>query len=235
MSFFQYFGYLGISLVFTLLTPILKAQGEIDLARGLVAYYSYHNQQLSSLKDAKVNPTLLSGASFTFNRFGDGESALNFDGNQQNGQIAFSPGLSIDKKDGYALSFWIRPMDDNSGCLVLKEGDYGVKWNGIRSPLSVFDGMANGFPTGKFSDWDSDRWYHIVLNKKPDELSLFINGQLDQKWAVKPKESVASKSLFIGKHPYFLDVAPPVACCLASMAPSKKPLLVVSRGQLLSC
>jgi len=195
--------YLLSTLVFFSAFQFTYGQGSIDFAKGLVAYYPYHNKQLSSLKDRQVSPTLLSEATFTANRFGDGTSALQFDGNRQSAQIAFSEALSIDRQDGYALSFWIQPRDDNSGCILLKEGDFGVKWNGFRSPLSVFDGIENGFPTGNFSEWSSDSWYHIVLNKVPGKLSLYINGRQDKTWEIKSKEGFADKPIFIGKHPYF--------------------------------
>ncbi|MEM9932699.1 MAG: OmpA family protein [Bacteroidota bacterium] len=180
----------------------LQAQDSpIDLAKGLKAYYTFTNQSLNSMVPSQG--AQLKGAQWMANRFGSEVSAFDFNGVDQNLLIPYHDGLDIDKRDGYSISLWLKPRDSNQGCILLKEGDYGLKWNGMRDPLTVFDGLNNGFPMAKFDDWESARWYHIALIKQASTLYLYIDGRLDASWPLQGPKKSLDKNLYIGKHPYF--------------------------------
>jgi len=179
----------------------LSAQ-ELDFATGIQAYFTFHQEQLQS-QNKLVPNVVLSGTEWATNRFGDEASALSFDGQRQSARIPSHPRLDLDQGDEYSLSLWIKPRDSNQGCLILKEGDYGLKWNGLKKPITVFDGLEGGFPEGSFKDWSSSQWYHLLLVKDRSSLKLYINGKLDKEWGVSPKEIPQGKGVFIGKHPYF--------------------------------
>ncbi|MEL6133802.1 MAG: LamG domain-containing protein, partial [Bacteroidota bacterium] len=192
-----------IYIIFSLLMCKAQAQTDVmDLAAGLVAYYSFDEQRTFSLKSG-VSDVVLKGAEWQNNRFGFGESSLSFDGVNQQALIPSSETLDIGGGDGYTVSLWLNPRDDNQGCILLKEGDFGIKWNGMRKPLTVFNGLAGGFPSATYDDWSSDEWYHIVLVKLNNRLGLYINGNLDQSWPVTAKQNVKAKPIYLGKHPYF--------------------------------
>ncbi|MEO0638110.1 MAG: hypothetical protein AAFY70_00185, partial [Bacteroidota bacterium] len=126
----------------------LQAQPDaMDLASGLMAYYSFDEKRSYSLKEGATD-VILKGAEWKENRFGFVESALSFDGVNQQVLIPASGVLDVGGGEGYTLSLWLQPRDDNQGCVLLKEGDFGIKWNGMRKPLTVFNGLAGGFPSG---------------------------------------------------------------------------------------
>ncbi|MEL6630703.1 MAG: OmpA family protein [Bacteroidota bacterium] len=181
----------------------LQAQPDaMDLASGLMAYYSFDEKRSYSLKEGATD-VILKGAEWKENRFGFVESALSFDGVNQQVLIPASGVLDVGGGEGYTLSLWLQPRDDNQGCVLLKEGDFGIKWNGMRKPLTVFNGLAGGFPSGTYDNWSSDEWYHIVLVKLQNRLGLYINGNLDQSWPITAKQNVKAKPIYLGKHPYF--------------------------------
>lgn len=182
----------------------IQAQSNsINLAAGLELNYSFDYGNFSSRTGKGPKIILQEQARLAANRFGADSSALVLDGRSQSALIPFSEEVNLDKRDGYSLSFWLKPRDDNQGCLLLKENDYGVKWNGMRKALVVFDGFGAGIMEGDFSSWSSAEWYHIAVTKERETLSLYINGSLDRAFEVKRKDNAESKDVHIGKHPYF--------------------------------
>lgn len=177
---------------------------KVDLASGITAYYPFTNKSLESQVSGATRALAVS-MDWKNNRFGDSESALTLNGQSSYLRIPSGDGVNISEGSGYSVSLWLRPMDENQGCILLKEGDYGIKWNGLDQPLTVFDGLLGGFPTGYFSSWRSQEWYHVTLvrNERERSLSLYINGELDRTWEASAKETPADQDLFIGKHPYF--------------------------------
>ncbi len=174
---------------------------EVDLAQGIIAYYPFSSTQPSPLKD---NPTYINkGVSWTMNRFGEEESALAFNGVDEQILLPAHEKLNLSVYNGYTISLWLQPRDDNQGCIILKDQDVGIKWTGMKKPLTVFNGVKGGFPEGQMDKWSSDEWYHIVLVNNGAELRLYINGQLDQAWPVAEKPQLEVKNVYIGKHPYF--------------------------------
>ncbi|MEO0473854.1 MAG: LamG domain-containing protein, partial [Bacteroidota bacterium] len=180
----------------------LAQSSQLNLAKGLRAYYTFSHQEKTNRVAGSQN-IVIKSVDWVDNRFGDPEDAVRFDGNQHQLLIPKSPTVDIDKGDGYSLSLWIRPRDDNPGCLILKDGDYGIKWNGMKKPLTVFDGVENGFPSGQFKRWVSAEWFHIAVVKKGQQLSLYVNGQLDTQFELESKSLPENLDVYIGKHPYF--------------------------------
>ncbi len=183
----------------------LKSQSmEIDLAKGLVAYYAFNQSELSSMVPG-APAVIPAGPQRVSNRFGDESSAWAFDGIKNHLRIPYSPVLDLDPsgQEGYTLSLWIKPRDDNQGCLLLKENDFGIRWSSMKSPLVVFDGFEGGFPEGHFRNWSSSEWYHIALVKDARQLQLYVNGALDKSWKTASKSPGGTKDIYLGQHPYF--------------------------------
>ncbi|MEM7512162.1 MAG: OmpA family protein [Bacteroidota bacterium] len=186
-----------VSLTFHLLHAQLP---QVDLANGLQAWYPFHHSLESRITGS---PSSLSkGAAWTDNRFGESEGALAFRGTDQHILIPLADNQMMGGNE-YAISMWIQALDDNPGTLILKEGDYGVKWNGIGKPLTIYHGVGGVFLKGKREKWSSKMWYHIVVVARENKVSLYINGELDQSWEVKSSYQVEKKNIFIGYHPYF--------------------------------
>jgi len=193
--------YRSIACMFTfLLTTLIQAQ-EVDLARGIIAYYPFDGAFQSPVADNPVS--IHKGANWTINRFGAEETAVAFNGVDQQILIPAHERLNISQYDTYSISLWLQPRDDNQGCILLKDQDVGIKWNGMKKPLTVFNGVKGGFPEGQKDRWASSEWYHVVLVKNSGNLSLYINGELDQSWEVHSKPNTGAKDIYIGKHPYF--------------------------------
>ncbi len=193
--------YRSIVCIFTLLLPTITQSQEIDLADGIIAYYPFDKAFQSPVLDNPVS--INKGANWTLNRFGAEETAVVFDGVDQQILIPAHERLNISQYDTYSISLWLQPRDDNQGCILLKEQDVGIKWSGMKKPLTVFNGVKGGFPEGTKDRWASAEWYHIVLVKHPENLFLYINGALDQSWESHTKSNTGAKDIYIGKHPYF--------------------------------
>jgi len=189
---------LGLICVYS---PNFFAQESINLADGLVAYYPFAGTPENRVQ---VEPrVVLKGSSWTTNRFGDEESALIFDGVEDQLLIPPHPDMNMTQYLGYTVSLWIKPRDDNSGCIMLRDKDFGIKWNGLDKPLTLFNGMSGGFPDGKFDKWSSKDWYNIILKQDSRNLSLYINGELDVQLPLANKPQVEdSNPIYLGKHPY---------------------------------
>ncbi len=188
-------------ILITLTFQFLQAQlPQVDLANGLQAWYPFHHSLESRTSNAP--PSLSKGAAWTDNRFGEAEGALAFRGTDQHILIPLEANQMMGG-NAYAISMWIQALDDNPGTLILKEGDYGIKWNGLGSPLTVYHGVSGAFLKGKQARWSSNMWYHIVVVAREKKVSLYINGELDQSWEVENVYEVGKKNIFIGYHPYF--------------------------------
>lgn len=174
---------------------------EVDLAKGLLAFYPFTSDLTSQVPG--MPSAVLKGAEFTENRFGGSETAVLFDGVEDEMLIPNSEQLQLSNYGEFSISLWIKPRDSNSGCIMLKEKDFGIRWNGLRKPISAFNGLKGGFPEGKFDEWSSSDWYHLALVRTQTNLILYINGEVDQTWKIPINEESSNKGIFIGKHPYF--------------------------------
>lgn len=190
----------GIALLIWAIPHLTVAQSSsVDLARGLVASYPFNRQLLTS--ETGRGPTMVpKGTRWTQNRFGLDSTAWAFDGVDQELLLPYDP--TLDLGDAYTVSVWIKPRDQNQGCILLKEGDYGLKWNGLNKPLTLFDGFQGGFPNGAFTNWSSQEWYHLALVRDGERLRLYVNGREDCVHPARRKEQVPPKNLYLGKHPY---------------------------------
>ena len=190
----------GMAWIIWAIPLLILAQGpSVDLANGLVASYPFNRQALSS-ETGRGPMVVPKGTRWTQNRFGLDSTAWAFNGVDQELLLPYDP--TLDLGDAYTVSVWIKPRDQNQGCILLKEGDYGLKWNGLNKPLTLFDGYQGGFPNGAFTNWSSDEWYHLALVRDGNQLRLYVNGQEDCLHPARRKEAVPTKGLYLGKHPY---------------------------------
>ncbi|MEM6629986.1 MAG: OmpA family protein [Bacteroidota bacterium] len=190
----------AVLVIFFILSSKQIPAQKIDLADGLTAFYPFSENLLSRTSEA---PQIVrKGASWVRNRFGEDSKAMAFDGVDQHLLIPTENLLALSDFEEFSVSLWIKPRDNNSGCIILREGDFGLKWNGLKKPITVFNGLRGGFPNGKKSAWASKEWYHLVLVQSNKFSQLFINGELDMAWEVVDKDLLEASPIYVGKHPY---------------------------------
>jgi len=100
-----------------------------------------------------------------------------------NGRIRIppSPFISFSKSEAFTVEFWFMPSRDSppNSWVVIKNGAFGVQWQGKSSPLIFFDGT---FHSGFKSSFIERNWYHVAMvdgGIEQGRVSLFIDGTLD--------------------------------------------------------
>ena len=173
----------------------------IDFESGLVAYFPFNGT--ADDKTGNGNNGIVNGATLTRDRYGSENSAYYFDGKKSSIRIPATSSIDLTSSHTFTISLWVKPRDINSGCILFKNYDYGIKWGTMNSPITLYHGIKGGFPPTKYADWESDQWYHLVLIHHKNKLSFYINGFLDHQIDKGHLTESQSEDIFIGKHPYF--------------------------------
>lgn len=181
-------------------TSLSLAQS-IDFVDGIAAYYPFNGNALD--KTNQGNDGIVNGATLTTDRFGNPNAAYQFDGIKQGIRIPYGPQLDFSQAKAFSLSLWVQPRDLNAGCVLLKNFDYGIKWNAVEQPMTFYSGIQGGYPNSARKRWKSDQWYHLVLVQEADRLLFYVNGSLDMSLAQSHQTKASKDDLYIGNHPYF--------------------------------
>jgi len=188
--------------IFTLLIFCsISTYSQVRLQNGLKGIYFFNQKTNLNLPGAPN--AVFNGANYAENRFGVENSAVTTDGFKEFLLIPTGSDWDLSSGQDYSISLWIRPQDGNPGCIILKEGAFGIKWNSMGRPLTIFNGLENGFPSGKFNNWSSNQWYHLLMVKSGNKARLYIDGQLDTEQALVKGKPLESKDIYLGRHPYF--------------------------------
>jgi hypothetical protein len=160
-----------------LLTFASHAQSFIT--NGLVAYYPFNG----NADDASGNGNNATNIQATLcaDRFGNPDSAYNFDGTDS--YIGFSnPPLT--QVDNWSLVAWVNPasLNDQTEMAVGMGYDDGTTGNGYSLGISgsqlhaIFGGLEN--IDGGFTFPSTNHWYQIVMLRNSGTTSFFVNGVL---------------------------------------------------------
>ena len=153
----------------------LMATGRValaDLNNGLVAYYPFDgnaNDESGNGNDGTVN-----GATLTEDRFGNAESAYNFDGNNANIQSL----ISINLAQGMSYSAWVLVQSrENSHANLISINGRSFsffQWsNGIELCLSGCLGHHS------ISAFQENQWQHFVVTLNDEGVAqVFLNSEL---------------------------------------------------------
>lgn len=159
-------------------------------ADGLIAYYPFNGNASDEVGDCDGQ---VRGATLTQDRFGNDDSAYQFDGIDDDIAIDPPPELS---RDGLTISVWARfDLSDVGGAWQ----EEGAEW---RHPIiGQDDGIAIRifqlhltdrricwhrlfWYTSEWCKWqaESDRWYHIaaVWDSEKQSHSLYVDGVMEQ-------------------------------------------------------
>ncbi|MEL6255490.1 MAG: LamG-like jellyroll fold domain-containing protein [Bacteroidota bacterium] len=173
----------------------------VDFESGLQGYYPFNGT--ADDKSSNGNDGIVNGAKLITDRFGAEYSAYSFDGKKASIRIPFSKNLDLSSNKEYSISLWIRPRDINTGCILLRNYDYGIKWNGMTSSNTIYSGPGGGYIATEKNKWGTDKWYHIVMIQEANKLSYFIDGQLNHSSTLSHSGEAEAEDIFIGRHPYF--------------------------------
>lgn len=85
--------------------------------------------------------------------------------------------LYFRNNQAFTVEFWFRPESDSQAFMLLKNANYGVRWNGRNFPLDFYNGS---YHAGNYREWELGRWYHVALvDDGENAVSLYIDGKLD--------------------------------------------------------
>lgn len=159
----------------------------------LVAYYPFSGN--ANDFSNKGNDGIVNGARLTNDRFGNNNSAYNFNG--RNNNIDVEPNRSLDLTGDYTISVWIRPEAFRSlGGIISKYNS--ASSNGYTLRQSGFMGTATRTQGINLEEIETrtrlqlNQWYHIVAIKRDNIKSLYINGQSQQLYGTSSYETQAN-------------------------------------------
>ena len=165
-------GMLG-DLGYEVVSPGIPVQGMCDeVPSGLVAWWPAEGDAGDLMG---TNPgVLVNGATTGSGIVG---AAFQFDGVNDYVDIPHSPSLFFDNQQAFTLEGWFKPESEAPSYFILKNGAYGLRWEGTQSRLRFYNG------TDHFSNrqtWELGHWYHVALvDDGATSLKLYVDGVLD--------------------------------------------------------
>ncbi|MBI5858609.1 MAG: LamG domain-containing protein [Sphingobacteriales bacterium] len=159
------------------------------LNNGLIAYYLFNgnaNDATSNQNHGTVN-----GASLTVDRFGNANQAYLFNG--ASSYIQMNSSVSLDLKESFSISAWIRPDNYLSPGIVIWHGDAAFAkdpfllyfsnrpgYNSLGVRKDVVDGLTINECWAPPGTIFSGVWSHVVgvCDATTKKMKLYINGEL---------------------------------------------------------
>lgn len=149
----------------------------------LVAHYPFcgnANDVTSNINNGTVN-----GATLISDRFGNANSAYNFDGND----FISTPNLATSNADNWAMTAWVKPnsISQIMGTIMHNGFDNGSTGNGYGMLMAdggsgtgntltgLFSGVSFYNSGGIFST--NNIWYHITMTRISGVTKFYINGE----------------------------------------------------------
>jgi hypothetical protein len=167
---------------------IVVTATSVDLNNGLAAYYSFSG----NANDASGygNNGVVTGATLTTDRLGQGNSAYNFDGVDDTILINASSSLNVGLSDGLTIAVWIKTHELSVEQQVVEWGEYGALgihfsintlWAG--GPGSLYANLWNNMNEVRYI-WTgpniltANTYQHIAVtyDKTTGVASLYLNG-----------------------------------------------------------
>lgn len=190
-----------MSVVIVAIAMFSPLHAQIDFELGIAGYYPF-NGSANDMTGQGADGIVLE-ASLTFDRYGNPGAAYRFNGRNSSIRIPHSSSIDFSSTSEYSISLWLSSRDLNSGCVLFKNYDYGVKWDGFSKPLTLYTGSSNGFLSGGTGDFKTDEWYNVVVVQTQSSLKTYINGRLASTVSATHTTTAREEDLFIGKHPYY--------------------------------
>ncbi|MBA1445161.1 MAG: LamG domain-containing protein [Chromatiales bacterium] len=177
---------------FTALATALLIAGmaNADLSGSLVADYPFNGNATDETYNGH-DGTIHGGAALTFDRFGNANSAYNFDGSS--GYIEIGTSLDFPSWTSYSVSLWF--LNDGGGDWSNSYGqkvidktvfyhDFYLSLGPESTTRQVGEIRSKTYEGGHSYLFDSTKdfrdstWHHVVINKNGDNGELWVNGEL---------------------------------------------------------
>ena len=171
-------------LILLLLIPIVTLSQNIP-SDGLVAYYPFNGSAYDASGNA--NDCTVDGAILSSDRFGNLESAYEFDGIDD--QINNLDGI-IEIGNNLSISIWFKTNNSNQSHQeifnTIGHTGIGLTYNHNYNPnrLSLFVGDGTNFwnvngEGGLIENFEENIWYQVVVVKDGINYKVYVNGILD--------------------------------------------------------
>jgi hypothetical protein len=175
-------------------------------SNGLVGYWPFNgnaNDQTPSGYNGTVN-----GATLTTDRFGNNNSAYNFDGINDyilvNNNASLSPIV-------YSISAWVKPNgyyingQDDANYIVGKgsdfnDGHYSLHYKSISRKARASIGIgSSGLYVDSNADINLNNWVHLISTWDGNTLRIYVNGVLENSiYSPNNVQGVNSENLYFG-------------------------------------
>ena len=210
---------------------VMFANAQVNLSKGLMAYYPFNGNALDSSGNGN-NPSF-NNATLTTDRFGNANSAYYFNGNGSYMQIANSATLNTGKQ--LSISLWVNANGFYQGSCT---GNY-VLTKGIQTNLESYAVVFSDAPYGLYTNINfcsipvdtnhesfygdglqtytpstpvvtTNKWYHIVYVYNGDSAYLYINNILVET-GINQTPFTNTNDMFLGRYdvsspsPYWLN------------------------------
>lgn len=192
-------------LLLTLILIAINSFSQIDLEKGLVAYYPFDGNALD-VKNG--NNGYVGGATLTTGQNGKSSSAYSFDGVDDYIKIPHSNVLNFGNND-FTVSIWLKYSRQNVkgqsySAIFIKASNNGP-WDGITTFVDwPHSGKASFRITGKSemetssSRLNSNTWTNFVYVRQGNSLKMYINGAFDSSHNTPSINCSNSNSLYLG-------------------------------------
>ena len=195
-------------LLLTMIILIVNGSAWADLSSGLVTYYPFSGNA-NDASGYGYNGTVY-GATLTTDRFGNQDSAYNFDGIDD--YIDFGNGAStlFDSSDSFTLAAWIKHSASSTFSTILARSDDNYQtFNYLMGVSNLSNGKLTFMADQAHvdSNWlkgttnlATDTWYHVVSVYDNKNMTVYVNGQQNGS-GIFPAGGVgdSTANLYVGK------------------------------------
>lgn len=147
---------------------------------GLLCHFKFGNDMINS-GPASITAAG-TGTSFTTDKFGNANSALQLAGNT-NSYVTFTDNGNLDFTGNFTASFlFYFTGTANSGMLdnCLNYNGWGVWcWN-VNGPWNIQFNFRNGSVGSTLTQFNANTWYHVTAVRNSGTISVYLNGALKQ-------------------------------------------------------
>lgn len=174
--------------------------------QGLVAYYPFNGN--ANDESGNGNHGTVNGATLATDRFGNSDSAYEFDGSTNYISITNNPTINIKTAASSTISFWLKHATQNNAKYMISkykgsfgEPSYAIGTGSNGDSYSWHEFTAsNGIQSRGNIDLNDNQWHHITnVFKSGESVSLYVDGVLDVQHATAHTGSISNlRDLTIG-------------------------------------
>jgi hypothetical protein len=176
------------------------------LDSGLVAFFPFNGN--ANDESGGANPTTVSGATLTSDRFGDSNSAYLFNGTNSNIQVTATAQTSFSKIQSFSISLWLKTSSIKVNMFPL------AKYNGTNNEYDIIINhqdscsgagiasffVAKGSPACAATPVNDDAWHLLigVYSAGDSKVTLYLDGTAQLKKGTWGAIGTGTANILIG-------------------------------------